>query len=419
MDVEEKLALLGGAARYEIADARQGAQARRSRPAHAARSAAARAPRPAFGAAASAALCTGTEEIGRSGALLRVLQSSRCEQDCAYCPLRRSNDPQRAALAPEELARAFDDLHRRGRVDGLLLSSAVDGSPDASMERMLATARLLRTHHQYEGYIHVKVLPGVARAALEEAATLADRLSLNVEVPDARFLDGLQTGKRWQEDILWPLGWLAELDAAGAIRSGISSQLLVGVGARDGAAADDRTLAEGGRALRARYGLRRLHFGDFAPAPGTPLEGHAAPDPRRRARLYQWDWLADRYDFSDHELAAAFDGQGNLPLGLDPKLAVSLAGEEERLVEVNRAGYEELLRVPGIGPVSAQRIVDYRDLGRVRDLADLKALGVSVSRAAPFVLLSGHRPAEALPALARLRRQARQAGPRPVQLSLW
>jgi len=410
METEEKLALLGGAARYEVAGSGQPWLQRPPRPKQAA------SPRaPLFGA-----LCTGEgNDGGRAGTLLRVLQSSRCEQDCAYCPLRRSNDPQRAAFAPEELASAFASLQGRGKVDGLLLSSATDGTADATMGQMLDTIRLLRTRHAYEGYVHLKVPPGTSRAALETAATLADRLSLNVEVPSAGYLDGLQTGKRWQEDILDPLAWLHDLDQQGAIRAGISSQLLIGVSSPDAPGASDRALSQGSRALRDRYALRRVHFGDFAPAPGTPLEGVAAPDPRRRARLYQLDWLATGYDFGTEEIDAAFDPQGNLPLGLDPKLAVSLARPRERPVDVQTAGLEELLRVPGIGPVSARRILEYRSSGALRDLADLRAMGVAATRAAPFVLLGGRRPPEAAAALIRLQRKMQDIASPVVQLPLF
>lgn len=410
METQEKLALLGGAARYEVAGPGQpwlqrGRRAKQATPSGA----------PLFGA-----LCAGDGDDGRQGGtLLRVLQSSRCEQDCAYCPLRRSNDPQRAAFAPEELAGVFASLQGRGKVDGLLLSSATDGTPDATMGRMLDTIRLLRTRHAYEGYVHLKVPPGTSRAALEAAAGLADRLSLNVEVPSAGYLEGLQTGKRWQEDILDPLAWLHDLDQQGAIRAGISSQLLIGVSSPDAPGASDRALSQGSRALRDRYALRRVHFGDFAPAPGTPLEGVAAPDPRRRARLYQLDWLATDYDFGAEEIDAAFDAQGNLPLGLDPKLAVSLARPRERPVDVQTASLEELLRVPGIGPVSARRILEYRPGGTLRDLADLRALGVATTRAAPFVLLGGRRPPEAAVALLRLQRQLQVTAPPVVQLPLF
>ena len=399
MDTEQKLTLLGGAAQYEIVGAGRD-RIRRAGP--------------------MGALCAGDGPAGAAGTLLRVLQSNRCEHDCAYCPLRRSAPTPRAALAPDELAGVFADLWRKGRVDGLMLSSAVDGGPHSAMARMLDTVQILRSHHQYDGYVHLKVLPGADSAEIAEAARLADRLSLNVEVPDGHYLSGLQTGKRWDEDILEPLAQLHALDQAGEVRSGLSSQMLVGLAGPDGAAsANDRALGEGSRMLRRTYGLRRVHYGLFQPSPSTPLAEAPVPDPRRRAHLYQWEWLGSSYDFADEELDAAFDASGNLPLGLDPKLAVTLARPQERPIEVNSASYEELLRVPGIGPVSARRIVDLRGLGRFRELADLRAMGVAAGRAAPFVLLNGSRPAEAGPALLRLRKKLRNMGPRPIQLSFW
>jgi len=398
MDVTEKLGVLGSAARFEIAGERQSTSVR---------------PGP------RAALCVGDTAQEAPGTLLRVLQSSYCEHDCAYCPLRRSNDPRRASFAPEELAGAFADQWARGRVSGLMLSSATEGTADNSMARMLDTIQILRTRHQFDGYVHLKVLPGASDAAIKHAATLADRLSLNVEVPGPEYLEGLETGKRWQQDILRPLQQLRELNLAGEIRAGVTGQLLVGVAAPGSTAASDRALADGSRWLRREFDLRRVHFGTFTPAIGTPLAEALAPDPRRRARLYQWDWLGSHYQYADVELDAAFDSAGNLPLALDPKLAVTMAHPGERPVEVNTASYQDLLRVPGIGPVSARRIVDLRHLGALRDLQDLRLLGVVTSRAAPFVLLNGRRPPESGAALHRIRRALRAMGPKPVQLSLW
>jgi predicted DNA-binding helix-hairpin-helix protein len=398
METSDKLALLGGAARFDIAgDTR-----------HIARPVGPR-----------AALCVGDSLGGAPNTLLRVLQSSYCEHDCAYCPLRRSNDPQRAAFEPVELADTFAAQWQRGKVAGLMLSSATDGNADNSMARMIDTVRILRARHGFAGYVHLKVLPGAGMAAIEEAAQVADRLSLNVEVPSAEYLDGLHTGKRWREDILDPLARLRDLHRSGAIRSGITSQLIVGVAAPGAAAAGDRALAQGSRWLRREYDMRRVHFGTFTPSPGTPLADASMPDPRRRARLYQWDWLATHYQYADAELDAAFDAAGSLPLALDPKLAVTMASPEASPVEVNTASYEELLRVPGIGPVSARRIVDLRHVGALRDVRDLRAMGVTANRAAPFVLLDGKRAPEAPGALLKIKRLLRAMEPQPVQLRLW
>ena len=398
MDTIDKLALLGGAARYEIAGERQ-----QNRVTQGPRS----------------ALCVGDSTNDASGTLLRVLQSSYCEHDCAYCPLRRSNDPQRTSFRSEELAQAFAEQWARRRADGLMLSSATDTSPDSSMQRMIDTVRILRTRHQFDGYVHMKILPGSSDSSIEEAATVADRLSLNVEVPAPEYLEGLETGKRWQQDIMRPLQALRRLNLEGKIHSGVTGQLLVGVAAGGRAPAVDKALADASRRLRREFDLRRVHYGSFVPAPGTPLAETTPPDPRRRARLYQWDWLAMHYQYADCELDAAFDAVGNLPLALDPKLAVTLAVPDHKPVEVNTATYEDLLRVPGIGPVTARRIVDMRHLGTLADLRDLKVLGVVASRAAPFVLLNGRRPPEAPVSLHRIKRALRAIGPQPVQLSLF
>ncbi len=300
-----------------------------------------------------------------------------------------------------------------------MLSSAADGSADASMQRMIDTVRILRSRHEFDGYVHMKVLPGSSDSSIEEAATVADRLSLNVEVPAPEYLEGLETGKRWEQDILRPLHALRRLNLEGKIRSGVTGQLLVGVAANGRLPAADRALADASRRLRREFDLRRVHYGSFQPAPGTPLVEATPPDPRRRARLYQLEWLAEQYQFGDADLDAAFDRHGNLPLALDPKLAVTLAIPDRTPVEVNTATFEDLLRVPGIGPVSARRIVDMRHLGTLAETSDLKVLGVVTSRAAPFVLLNGRRPPEATMSLHRIRRALRNVGPQPVQLMLF
>jgi len=230
METSDKLALLGGAARFDIANDRGGGA------------------RQATGI--RAAWCSDDSDTGTPNTLLRVLQSSYCEQDCAYCPLRRSNDPRRASFEPRELSDTFAAQWQRGKVAGLMLSSATEGTPDNSMARMIDTVRVLRRRHEYGGYVHLKILPGASMAAIEEAAQVADRLSLNVEVPGPEYLQGLRTGKRWQEDILAPLARLRDLQREGAIRSGITSQLIVGVAAPGTAGAADRALAEGSRWLR-------------------------------------------------------------------------------------------------------------------------------------------------------------------------
>ena len=352
---------------------------------------------------------------GRGGsALLRVLMTDACEHDCHFCPLRASAPRRRTAFAPTELARLFGQMHAAGKVDGLFLSSGIAGPPDATMERMLAAVELIRRREGFDGYVHLKLLPGASDAAIEAAARLASRVSINVEVPNGAYLARLHTGKDMLRDILRPMRLLHRMEQAGHLPSGLSTQYVVGA-----AGESDREIMSSVRWLTTELGLRRAYFGLFHPAAGTPLEDLPATHHNRPTRLYQADWLTRVYGLAHEEVADAFDERGNLPLGVDPKASVALARPERFPLEVNRASYEELLRVPGIGPVSAQRIVTLRREHCFADAAQLKRAGVAVARAAPFILIDGRRPPDAAAQHARLARQrAATPGHFGVQLGL-
>jgi len=352
---------------------------------------------------------------GKGGStLLRVLMTDRCEHDCHFCPLRASAPRRRTAFEPEELARLFRDMHGRGIVDGLFLSSAVDGTPDATMERMLAAVEIMRTWGEFDGYIHLKLLPGVSNAAVELAARLASRVSINVEAPNGAYLEHLGTGKDMARDILRPMRLLHRMEQEGNLPSGVSTQYVVGA-----AGESDREIVSSVRWLSEELGLRRAYFGLYRPSPDDALVDRPAAHPNRQARLYQADWLTRMYGLPHDDIADAFDPRGNLPLGVDPKVSIALARPERFPLDVNHASREDLLRVPGIGPVSADRIVTLRRAHRFTDLTQLKRAGVAVGRAAPFVLIDGRQPIEARVQHARLTRQ-RAATPAQfgVQLGL-
>jgi predicted DNA-binding helix-hairpin-helix protein len=323
-----------------------------------------------------------------------------CEHDCHFCPLRASAPRRRTAFEPAELARLFGTLHDAGKVDGLFLSSAVAGTPDATMDRMLSAVEILRTREGFDGYIHLKLLPGASDGAVEAAARLASRVSINVEVPSGAYLNALGTGKDMLRDILRPMRLLHRMEQAGHLPSGLSTQYVVGA-----AGETDREIVSSVRWLSEEMGLRRAYFGLFRPAPGTPLEHSAATHEQRPARLYQADWLTRVYGLSHDDVSDAFDAGGNLPLGVDPKVAVALARPERFPLDVNVATYDELLRVPGIGPISAQRIVSLREGHSFSDVSQLKRAGVAVGRAAPFILIGGRQPEDAAKQRARLTRQ--------------
>ncbi len=327
---------------------------------------------------------------GRHVSLLKVLQSNLCENDCFYCANRRSRDARRGEFGPDELAAAFDELARRGRAQGLFLSSAVCGSVDRSMDRMIATVELVRFKYQFHGYVHLKLLPGCDQAAVERAVQLADRVSVNLEAPNPERLHRLSDAKGFETDLMQPMRWAQRLRNGGlGARSGITTQFVVGA-----AGESDREILSTVDHLYRRLGLGRAYFSAFQPIVHTPLEHLPATPPLREHRLYQGDFLLRQYGFVLEDLV--FGDNGGLPCECDPKLAWARAHPEFFPLEVNRASREQLLRVPGIGPKSTVRILHSRRQSRIRRIEDLRAAGIVVARAAAFVLLDGQRPPQQL-----------------------
>ncbi len=368
MDLDAKLDLLGDAARYDLCATHSQAGKRYKA-----------APRPDE----KASWATPSEAVGqRTQPVFRVLMSSRCEWNCTYCPLRAGNDAPRAELTPEELAKAFLPRYEAGAAQGLFLSSAVSGGVGGAVGRMLDGVELLRKRHAYTGYVHVKLLPGVAASDLERAAKLADRVSLNLEAPGPEYLARISPERSWEHDLLARLRWASEWQRAGALPSGIATQFVVGA-----AGEHDRDLLLSGAWLYRDLGLRRVYFSPFRPLVGTPLAEAAATPQRRVQRLQEADWLMRDYGFGAAELP--FRGAGDLPLHLDPKLAWALANPQRFPVELNRAAREELLRVPGLGPTGVARILRLRQIGPFRELSQLDSLGPAARRARDFVTLNG------------------------------
>jgi predicted DNA-binding helix-hairpin-helix protein len=267
-------------------------------------------------------------------------------------------------------------------VQGLFVSTAVHGDVAQAVGRMLDGVELLRTQHTYTGYIHVKLLPGVAPSDLERAARLADRLSLNLEAPSAAHLARISPERSWNTDLLARLVWAREWMRAGMVPSGLATQFVVGA-----AGERDTDLLSTGSWLYRELGMRRVYFGAFRPVVGTPLEGAERTPHARVQRLQQADWMLRQYGFAHTELP--FAAAGDLPLHLDPKLAWALAHPERFPIELNTAGPEDLLRVPGIGPTSVARILRLRRLHPFRDLSHLKSLGTQAAKARDFVTLDG------------------------------
>ncbi len=328
---------------------------------------------------------------GRHINLFKVLLTNVCERDCNYCANRCSRDARRATFTPSELAATFDELVRRRLAAGLFLSSAVCGSSSQTMERMIAAVEIVRFHYGFEGYVHLKILPGAERAAVERATQLAQRVSVNLEAPNPARLVRLSGTKRFEEDLLERMRWAREfIVERGEATTSQTTQFVVGAAGE----ADREILLTSSRLYR-ELRLARAYYSAFQPVPGTPLENQPPAHPLREHRLYQSDFLLRQYGFAYEELV--FDRAGNLPLAADPKLLWAQSHPEWFPLEINRADREALLRVPGIGPRSAARILAYRRDCPLRDLDSLRRLGASVGRAAPYVLLAGKRPPMQLP----------------------
>jgi len=333
---------------------------------------------------------------GRRVPLLKTLVTSACERDCYYCPFRAGRDFARVTFRPEELAAVCDRLYRGGVIQGVFLSSGIAGGGVRSQSRIIETAEILRERLTFRGYVHLKLMPGAEFAQVERAMQLADRVSVNLEAPTTAALTRLAPRKQLVEELVQPMRYVEQIRRtqggkpgtwANPFRSGPSqtTQFVVGPGGET-----DRELLGTTHYLRRTVGLARAYFSGFNPVPDTPLEDRPAESSVRERRLYQSDFLLRDYGYDVDEFV--FDEVGNLPQDEDPKLVWARYHLLHAPVEINRADKHELLRVPGIGPVGVQRILRARSLGRLRELKNLRSLGIIADRAAPFILLNGQRP---------------------------
>jgi len=403
MDRERKVEMLAGAARYDASCSSSGSRA----------AAVARGP----GRGSPAGVCHSWSDDGRCISLLKILLSSRCIHDCAYCVNRASRDTRRATFAARELVDLTLDFYRRNYIEGLFLSSGVLCSPDDTMERMIRVAEGLR-RERFGGYIHLKAIPGASAELVQRAGRLADRLSVNIELPSERSLRALAPDKS-REDILGPMGciaenWRASRQERRAARNappfcpaGQSTQLIVGASPED-----DRQILQLSEGLYRRYRLRRVYYSAYVPVGPDPrlLPPGRPPDLLREHRLYQADWLVRRYGFQAGELFGGSDAF--LDRQLDPKCAWALRHLDRFPVEVNRAPHELLLRVPGIGHRTAARIVASRRVSPLRE-EDLPRLGAVMKRTRFFVTCNGRAPAGARLSPSRIRGELLPAPRRP------
>jgi predicted DNA-binding helix-hairpin-helix protein len=324
---------------------------------------------------------------GRS-VLFKTLISNVCTGDCKYCPLRQKSDMCRCSLSPQETVRVFLDYYNRREVFGLFLSSGILGSADATMARLNTTAELLRKKYGYRGYIHLKIIPGASAAAIEESLSLASVVSLNIETPGEANLAKLSDKKRYIADIIEPIKLISRLTARGSKYAGVkqTTQFLVGA-----AGETDTEIVKYMWGLYKRLGLQRIYFSAYQKGLGDeslPAEKTSLDRPSdmftREHRLYQVDFLLRKYGFAESDIV--FDHNGNLSLTCDPKEAWAKKHPERFPVNVNVASRSELLRVPGLGPVTVDRILQRREQSRLRGMENVGKFGARLVKAGRYVV---------------------------------
>lgn len=401
-----------------------------------------------IGSAHASGICHSWGADGRCISLLKVLFTNKCVYNCEYCVNRRTNDFPRASFEPDELARLTIEFYRRNYIEGLFLSSAVEVSPDHTAERILEALTLLRNKYGFAGYIHAKIIPGVSPEILHRIGLVADRLSVNIEMPTSKSLAMFAPQKKPKEifapmrqitnsliernSLVGPgtmfkgqqintadnyLGY-SNSSAASQVRelpegiaggneelvtdngknhlilkrgrnkeafapAGQTTQMIIGAGGET-----DQSILTTSENLYRTFKMKRVYYSAYVPVVESPLlpARNAAPPLAREHRIYQADWLLRFYGFSVKELFGS--GDANLDPDLDPKVTWALRNLEHFPVEVNKASYEMLMRIPGIGAISAKRIVRQRKVAAVK-FDDLKKMGVVVKRAKYFLTCSG------------------------------
>ena len=379
MDVMEKLKILSDAAKYDVSCSSSGSQRKNKKD--------------GLGNASLSGICHSWSDDGRCISLLKILMTNYCIYDCAYCVNRSSNDLPRATFTPDEIVDLTMNFYKRNYIEGLFLSAAVFKSPNYTMELILDVVKKLREDHNFNGYIHAKAIPGVDRQILDKVAIYVDRMSVNIELPSEEGLKLLAPQKN-KDSILKPM----KLIRGGIIQSkeerkkfksspkfvpaGQTSQLIIG--ATDDSDLKILNLSE---SLYEGYNLKRVYYSAFVPVSTNPnLPVIKSPPLVRENRLYQADWLLRFYGFKAKELLD--ESKANFDLALDPKCDWALRNINLFPVEINKADYNSLIRVPGIGVKSAMKIIKSRKFRSI-DFYDLKKLGIVLKRAQYFITCGG------------------------------
>ncbi|QPC87261.1 putative DNA modification/repair radical SAM protein [Mesorhizobium sp. NBSH29] len=385
LSLDQKLAILSDAAKYDASCASSGTARRDSRDGK------------GLGSTEGSGICHAYAPDGRCISLLKILMTNFCIYDCSYCVNRVSSNVQRARFSVEEVVTLTLEFYRRNYIEGLFLSSGIIRSPDATMADMVRIAKILRVDHQFRGYIHLKTIPDAAPELIEQAGLYADRISMNVELPtdagvaayapekDPAQIRRAMAGVRLRREVASEPSHTGRLPRRFA-PAGQSTQMIVGADA-----SNDATILGTANRLYSSYHLKRVYYSAFSPIPDSSVALPLIRPPlQREHRLYQADWLIRFYGFDLDEITGATQ-DGNLDLDLDPKLAWALANRGLFPVDVNRAGRELLLRVPGFGTKTVSRILSTRRHRSLR-YEDLARLGAGMKKARAFVTASGWSP---------------------------
>ena len=321
----------------------------------------------------------------REVALFKILMTNQCNNDCAYCTNCMGHKYQRARLSPDALARIYMKYYENNTVEGLFLSSGIIKDADTTMEEMIEAAHILRNRYSYNGYIHLKIIPGASREHVKHAMQLADRVSINIEAATRDGLSDLSSTKNYDKDILKRLDWIDNFHRRdrSLASSGHTTQIIVGANEES-----DEDILKQVYNLSKKYDVLYNYFSSFTPVKGTPLENHEANNPRRTGRLYQTEYLFNQYNYTMDDIV--LDDDGFLDTSNDPKYTIALEHMEDYPIDVNTAKYKELIRVPGIGLKSARRIRHLINQGeKITSLKQLQKLGANIKKCKIFVKVGG------------------------------
>jgi len=382
MDLRRKLAILADAAKYDASCASSGSRRRNDGS--------------QLGDTTQVGICHSYTPDGRCVSLLKILLTNYCIYDCQFCVNRVTSDTPRARFTPAEVVYLTMEFYKRNYIEGLFLSSGIIRSVDYTMEQLTEVARSLRQEHGYNGYIHLKAVPGASAELIDRAGRYADRLSANIELPTQADLHQLapeKTRGQIERTMQEMAGQILEAkeerqkhaSAPAFAPAGQSTQMIVGA-----TPSTDSQILQTADSLYRRHKLRRVYYSAYSPIPHGDDRLPPEPPPlMREHRLYQSDWLIRFYGFEVKELTG--ENEPNLPLSMDPKLAWALRNRGRFPVDLNRAPREMLLRIPGLGVRNVNRILQIRRHQKVR-LDDLAKLRVSLRKTKPFVITADHDP---------------------------